>query len=102
MSKSAPTGDKGTDNDRLGNHGVPRLGIDAEGARHYYDEEHERVLVTQNGNVEHVEDDIMWADTRAWKKHVQKRRGIAVWGGEQFQAGLREIGEAVNADDGDL
>ena len=95
MSKSASTGRKGTDNDRLGNHGVPRLGIDAEGARHYYDEEHERILATQDGDVEHVEEDIAWSDIQEWKAFVRERRGIAVWGDEQFVDQLETIGDAV-------
>jgi hypothetical protein len=96
MSESASTGRKGTGNDQLGNPKVPRLGIDAEGARHYYDEEHERILVTQDGDVEHVEEDIAWSDVQEWKAFVRERRGLAVWGAGQFAAELQTFSEAID------
>jgi len=90
-----PQTTNGINTDALGGHAIPRLGIDAEGGRHYYDEANQRVLVIEDGDVSHVETGLTWSDLKGWKGYVRNRRGIAVWGGEQFEAGLEAIGETV-------
>jgi hypothetical protein len=85
--------------DGPGSYDVPRLGIDAEGDEHFYDDEHDRVLLVSDGDVEEVTDlnGRPFADYVAF---IRSERGESddphrdVWGDQQWEIALREVREA--------
>jgi len=73
------------DQERTGSHDCPRLGVDTRGCQHYYDDAHDRVLVTADGDVV----DVVALDGRSLATYRQfvadhDDREWAAWLGEQF------------------
>jgi len=59
-----------------GDRDCPRIGIDRSGACHYHDELQDRILVTQDGDVTHVED-LDGRPVDHWIEFVRDQRGWA-------------------------
>lgn len=81
----------------LGSYGVPRIGTDAAGDVHYYDDANDRILVTREGDVVHVEalDGRPVAD---WMGYVGAERGWDLTGTDSWLATIRPLADAVEED----